>query len=99
MLTYTHVTAGTLPEDWSALSLEVIRVDQNMLEGPLPAAWFSGGALSSSLQVLTAWSNKLSGPLPASDGGMQVGAFCGYMFGGLGAVIGVLAHPGLHESC
>jgi hypothetical protein len=70
----THTHTGTLPEDWSSLTLEAIRLDRNQLEGPLPPAWFSAGRpLSGSLRVLTLWANKLSGPLPdTADGGMQV---------------------------
>lgn len=67
------VVAGPLPEDWYQLPLEEIRLDQNVIEGELPAAWFGEGPLSGSLRVLTLWDNKLTGTLPGTQGGMQVG--------------------------
>lgn len=68
---------GTLPEDWALLPLEVVRLDQNMLQGEVPAAWFAPGPLSSSLKVLTLWDNKLSGSLPdTSPGAMKVCLAC-----------------------
>jgi hypothetical protein len=71
--TRTHTHTGRLPEDWSTLSLQVIHLDQNRLEGPLPGSWFGDSPLSSSLRVLTLWDNKLSGPLPAAEpGSLQV---------------------------
>lgn len=78
---------GPLPEDWYLLPLEVIRLDQNLLEGELPPAWFGEGLLSSSLRVLTLWDNRLTGSLPDTQGGMQVRAgVCGQ---------GASAHSGL----
>jgi hypothetical protein len=64
--------SGPLPEDWYQLPLEVVRLDQNLIEGELPPAWFGEGPLSSSLTVLTLWDNKLTGGLPDTQGSMQV---------------------------
>jgi hypothetical protein len=69
-----HHISGPLPEDWYQLPLEEIRLDQNVIEGELPDAWFGEGPLSSSLRVLTLWDNKLTGTLPDTQGGMQVGS-------------------------
>lgn len=76
----THATHGPIPrpilrpipptEDWSELTqLEVIRLDQNNLKGPLPAAW----SKLVNLRWLTLWDNKLTGEVPTAWADMKVG--------------------------
>jgi hypothetical protein len=57
------------PDDWSELTqLELIRLDQNNLKGPLPTSW---GSLRN-LRVLTFWDNKLTGGIPDSWADVRV---------------------------
>eukprot|EP00775_Hariotina_reticulata_P009398 gene9398-9562_t len=52
---------GPIPTDWATLTnLEVLRLDQDFLQGPLPAT------LPPNLRQLTLWDNNITGPVPES---------------------------------
>jgi len=58
---------GTIPEDWSLLSnLEVLKLANNKLNGPLP----SGLGSLSKLGLLSLQGNKFSGNVPTTLGKM-----------------------------
>lgn len=55
--------------DWSELSqLELIRLDQNSINGQLPPSW----SKLRRLRMLTLWDNDLEGQIPESWADLQV---------------------------